>query len=593
MSVKPEEENPSILNEDDEYFEPGEETPQDAEGKEMDDMMDLYLDSMGSSSEVGQLLQVPIIAIQGETVLVDVGSKAEGMVQARELHDAEGNLPYKIGDKIDVVVKGTDSDSGMVLLSHHEARHRAALNALEEAFNKQTPLEGKVVRAVKGGLIVDFGTTAFLPASQIDVRRTEDFEPWVGKQVECVVLEFAPKNRRVIVSRRKHIEADLLKKRKELLDRLNVGDVIEAKVKRLVDFGAFVDLGGIDGLIPRGEISWQRTAKPEDYLKVDDAIEVKVLQIDSESQKITLTRRQLTPDPWKDAAERFPEGTTTEGEVVSLTNYGAFVRVAEGLDGMVHVNDIAWDTAGKRPSDYFTEGQKLTAQILAIDPEQRRISLGVKQLSDDPWSDVQSRYPKGTRVKGKITGLKKYGAFMELEPGIKGMIHVSDFSWEKRISEPREVVAKGDEVEACVLSVDSERRRISLGVKQLDQSPVDKFAMGHREGSIAEGKIAEITEVGVHLEMPGGVRGFIHVSQLDVERVENIGASFKVGQEIKAEVTKINPKTNEVRLSRRQMLKNEERTQVKGYLNTASGHGRANLGELLAELSLEDDLPPE
>lgn len=584
---------PSLFEDDDEYFEPGDEVQSD-EHQEMDALMDQYLSSMSQAAQAGQHLKAPIIAIQSDSVLVDAGGKAEGIVNKAELLDPQGELPYKVGDEIDVVVKGQDPETGLIILSHLEARRHAASRQIEEALESGEKISGRVVRAVKGGLIVDVGTTAFLPASQIDLRRVEDFEAWVGRDIECVVLEYAPAKRRIIVSRRKLLEQERAAKRDELLSRLSLGQVVDARVKRLVDFGAFVDLGGVDGLIPRAEISWQRTAKPEDYLKVDEDLQVVVLQIEKESGKITLSRRRMTPDPWETAVERFPVGTAVEGKIVALTNYGAFVRIEEGLDGMIHIKDVAWDSDGKKPSDYLAVDQDVTATLLDINPETKRIALGLKQQTEDPWAHVPERYPVGSHVKGTVTGLNKYGAFVELEPGIKGMVHVSDFSWEKRINQPKDVVTKGQELETCVLSVDLDKRRISLGVKQLEESPVKSFSEGHKVGDAVEGEVSEVTDFGVYVKLDDALRGFIHVSQLDKSRVDSPASLFKVGDAIKAEILKINPDSNEIKLSRRHLLRKQEKRDIAPYLKSkSSAPGGHRLGDLLAELSLEDDLPPE
>jgi small subunit ribosomal protein S1 len=561
----------------------------------MDALMDQYLSSMSQAAQAGQHLRAPIIAIQSDSVLVDAGGKAEGVINKSELLNPQGELIYKIGDEVDVVVKGQDPETGLIILSHVEARRHAATKEIEDALESGKKISGRVVRAVKGGLIVDVGTTAFLPASQIDLRRVEDFESWVGRDIDCLVLEYAPAKRRIIVSRRKLLEQERAAQREEMLSKISVGQVIEARVKRLVDFGAFVDLGGIDGLIPRAEISWQRTAKPEDYLKVDEDIQVTVLQIEKESGKITLSRRRMTPDPWETATDRFSVGLTVQGKVVALTNYGAFIRIEEGLDGMIHIKDIAWDSDGRKPADYLQVGQDVTASLLDINAETKRIALGLKQQTEDPWSHVPGRYPVGTRIRGVVTGLNKYGAFVELEPGIKGMVHVSDFSWEKRINQPKDVVTKGEEIETCVLSVDADKRRISLGVKQLEESPVKSFCEGHKVGDAVEGEVSEVTDFGVYLKLEESLRGFIHVSQLDRNRVESPGSLFKVGDTVKAEIVKINPDSNEIKLSRRHLLKREEKRDVAPYLKSSrsSAPGGHRLGDLLAELSLEDDLPPE
>ncbi|MBI1784407.1 S1 RNA-binding domain-containing protein [Candidatus Sumerlaeota bacterium] len=452
------------------------------------------------------------------------------------------------------------------------------------------PVTGRVVRVVKGGLIVDVGTTAFLPSSQVDQRRIENFDEWVGQTVECLVLEFVPEKRRIVLSRRKLLDQRDAEKREQLMKKISLGQVIEGTVKRLVEFGAFVDIGGIDGLIPRSEISWHRMAKPADYLKAGDTVPVKVIDIDASNGKITLSRRQMQPDPWNRAAAQFPAGTMIEGEVVSLTNYGAFVRLGEGLDGMIHISDMAWDSGGKQPSAYVAAGQRVQAQVLNVDTANRRISLGLKQLSADPWSELEVKYPPMTRIKGKVTGLTKYGAFVEIESGIEGMVHVSDFSWDQRVNHPREKVNKGDEIEVCILKIDSVQRRISLGVKQLTLSPIMQFSHQHRQGECIEGEIVNVTEFGVFMKLAEGIEGFVHVSQLDTGRVDSPTKTFQIGQSLRAEITKIDLQAGKVNLSRRQLLKREEKQTIASYMGKkAARSGGTNLGELLSELPLDED----
>jgi len=578
------------LEHDDEYGDPVEMAGQD----EMDAMMNQYLDKMTASVGVGQMLRVPLVAIHATHAMVDVGEKAEGMINIRELTDIEGNPLYKPGDVIEAIVKGQDEETGLLILSHSEAARRVALQRIEEAAKNNTPIKGRVSKVTKGGLLVEIGTTAFLPASQIDRKRIENFDEWVGQEVECYVIEFVPEKRRIILSRRKMMEETETARRNAIFENIKKGQTIEGTVKKLVEFGAFVDLGGIDGLVPRSEISWHRMAKPEEYLKVGETVPLKVIDADRESGKITLSRRQLQPDPWEHAVQAYALGAVCEGEVVSITNYGAFVRLEEGLDGMIHISDMAWDAQGKQPSNYLTVGQRVQVSILGVDPGNRRISLGLKQLTNDPWAEIPVRYPEMTRVKGKVTGITKYGAFIEIEPGIEGMIHVSDFAWEKRVNHPREMVNRGDEVEACVLKVDLDQRRISLGVKQLRESPIQLYSYQHKVGNVVEGEIVNVTEFGAFLRLTEGVEGFIHVSQLDKGRVDVPAQNFKPGQKVQAEITKIDLDSGKVSLSRRQFLKREEKEILSHYKkSTARSSAGTSLGELLSELVLDDDLPKE
>lgn len=574
---------------DDDYMEPGETA---AAPDAMDAMIDQYLDKMAPEVNMGQLLSVPVVAVKSDGVLVDVGDKSEGFVSIREFPMVGDKPQVKPGDVIDVIVKGPDPETGLINLSHREARRRKAWIAAEESFKNHTPIQGIVTRTVKGGLIMDIGTTAFLPASQIDLQRVNDFESWLGKEVEGFVIEFAPEKRRIIVSRRQMLEGQLESRRRETLSGLTQGQTIEAKVKRVVEFGAFVELGaGLDGLVPRSEISWQRNARPEDYVKAGQTVTAKVIEIDQETGKVTLSRRLALANPWDTAREKYPVGSTVSGEVVSLTSYGAFVRLDEGLDGMIHISDMAWDAAGKKPSDYVAAGQQLTATVLNIDTENRRISLGMKQLTADPWDEIEQRYPKGKTIKGAVTGLTKYGAFVELEPGIEGMIHVTDFSWDKKIRQPRDAVKKGDEVEAMVLEIDRERRRISLGVKQMAENPLDVFLAMHRVGDTVEGEVTGVTEFGAFVKLADNIEGFMHVSQMDQERVDSPKDVLKTGDKVEAKITKIDRDSNKISLSRRQLLKDQEKKTISAYMSKKNKGSLLSMGELLEDIQLEDVLP--
>ena len=581
---------PSIFDEtEDDYLAPGENT---GPGDEMDAMIDQYLDRMGPEVNQGQLLSVPVVAVKSDGVLVDVGDKSEGFVNIREFPMIDDKPQVKVGDIIDVIVKGPDPDTGLINLSHREARRRKAWTEAEEAFKNRTAMKGVVTRTVKGGLILDIGTTAFLPASQIDLQRVSDFDAWLGREVEGYVIEFVPEKRRIIVSRRQLLEDQLEGRRKEMLSGLKPDTMIEARVKRVVEFGAFVELGvGLDGLIPRSEISWQRNARPEDYLKSGEKVQAKIIEIDHETGKVTLSRRLALANPWESVQERFPVGSPVAGQIVSLTSYGAFVRLDEGLDGMIHISDMAWDSVGHKPGDYVAVGQEVQATVLHIDVEGRRISLGMKQLTRDPWDGIDERYPRGHQIHGRVTGLTKYGAFVELEPGIEGMIHVSDFTWDKKVRQPRDVVKKGEELDAVVLEIDRERRRISLGVKQLSENPMELFFQTHKNGDVVEGEVISVTEFGAFVRLSQNIEGFMHVSQMDQERVESPKDVVKVGETVQAKITKIDRDTGKVSLSRRQLMKEQERKTIATYVRKNSG-SLMSLGELLEDIQLEDVLPP-
>lgn len=579
----------SLFGGEDEFMEPGEEVKPD----EMDALMDQYLNEMETDSRTGQVIKVPVVSIKADHVLVDVGGKSEGIINLNEFCRTGEDPGIKVGDELEAVVRGTDHDTGMVRLSYQDARRRVAIKEVEEALANKTPLKGKVIRTVKGGLILDIGTTAFLPASQVDLRRVENFEEWIGREVEGYVIEHKPEKRRIIISRRRLLEEQRESLRKEALEKLTVGQDVEAPVKRIVEFGAFIDLGSIDGLVPRAEISWDRNVKPDEYFTIGETVTARIIDIDIEGGKVTLSRRAIQGNPWDTAAERYPADSQVSGKIVSTTNYGAFVRIEEGLDGMIHISDMGWDSAGKRPSDYVQVGQEISAAIIDIDCSKKRISLGLKQLTADPWAEIEERYPAGKRIKGTVTGLTKYGAFVELEPGIEGMIHVSDFTWEKRISQPREIVQKGDEVEVVILSVDLDKRRIALGVKQLSDSPFDAYTTQHRVGEIVEGVVSSVTDFGVFVKLTDHIEGFMHVSQCDRDRVDSPASLFTEGSTIKVKISKIDRKAEKVSLSRRQMLRDQERDTIRQYQKKATEGWSTGFGELLSEIVLEDDLPPE
>ncbi len=579
-----------MIPDPDEYVDPDQ--VQELDNREMDAMMDQYLDQMSSSLSEGQLLSVTVIAIKADHVLVDVGDKSEGMIDLHELPSHEGSVTVKVGDVIDAVVKGSDAESGLVTLSYREAQRRRAMDMIEEAVKNETPVKGVITRTVKGGLIIDIGTTAFLPGSQIDLRRVENFESWVGREVEGLIIEYAPEKRRIILSRRKLLEGQREKQRHALLDSFKVGQLMDVTVKRVVNFGVFVDLGGIDGLIPRSEISWQRNAQPEDFLKEGDPLQVHVIEIQPQSGKITLSRRKARENPWDNVAERYPVDTHVTGPVVSITSYGAFVRLDEGMDGMIHISDMAWDASGKKPGDFVEVGQELNAVVLSVDADAHRMSLGLKQLGEDPWLEVAQRYSKGNLVKGKVTGLTRYGAFLELEEGLEGMIHVSDFTWDKRINQPRQATSLGEELEAVVLDVDTDRRRIALGVKQLTDNPVQGFLAGHKIGDVVEGEVVNVTEFGAFINLAPGLEGFMHISQFDRDRIENLADVVKVGERLEAKITRIDPGSDKISLSRRQMMKEQDRKVVASYMKRNDRAALNNMGELFGEINLLDDLPP-
>ncbi|WP_148073161.1 30S ribosomal protein S1 [Bythopirellula goksoeyrii] len=513
--------------------------------------------------DVNQIVEGKIIRIDDEFVLVDVGYKSEGTI-ARDEWDEEEPQP-EIGQTVRVLVEDVeDSQSpleerGMIVLSKRKAEKIEKWMKVMETVHEGDIISGEAVRKIKGGLLVDIGVNVFLPASQVDIRRPHDIGEYIGKTIECMVLKIDDARRNIVVSRRSLIEAQREEKKSELLRELEVGQLRKGTVKNIADFGAFVDLGGIDGLLHITDMSWGRINHPSEMVKIDDELEVQILHIDYEKEKIALGLKQKSASPWENVAGKYPVNSVIKGTVVNVMSYGAFVKLEDGIEGLVHISEMSWTKRISHPNELVNIDDVIDVVVLRIDEQKQEISLGMKQTQDNPWERVADRYPTDALVKGKVRNLTNYGAFIEIEEGIDGLLHVSDMSWTRKISHPSEVVEKGQEVECKVLSVDQERRRIALGLKQMDEDPwATDIPNRYQQGQLVNGKVTKITNFGVFVGLEDGLEGLLHISELADHKVENPQEVVNVGDDIEVKVLRVDSEERKIGLSRKRVEWAEE-----------------------------------
>ncbi|MFP4381375.1 MAG: S1 RNA-binding domain-containing protein [Candidatus Sumerlaeia bacterium] len=555
---------------------------------EFDSLIDSYLDNI-VQHELDSVIKVSVVKITDDSVLVDMGDKAEGVIAIHEFLDSKGMARVSEGDMIDVQVMGRDDESGLVEVSYRRAQTHVALERLAQAYKSQVPIEGRVSRKVKGGLLVDVGVECFMPASQVADHRVDKLDDWLDRDIEALVIELDERKRRAVLSRRKLVEEKKRAELEEALNNISEGQVVTGKVKSVLNFGAFIDLDGVDAFLPREEISWDRGMQPNAILKEGDEAEIKILQIDKETGRVRASRKALREDPWETVAQKYPPESTVKGEVVAVTRYGAFVRIEEGLTGLIHVSDLSWAKGPQKVTDHVKEGDMVEAVVLAIDLNKRRLSLGLKQLMEDPWEEADKLYPKGSKVKGTVSNLAPFGAFVKLTDDIEGLVHISDLDWEKDVKHPGEVLKAGDEVEAVVLKSDRQTRRISLGIKQLTESPTQKFLREHPVGSDIEAEVVRMIPTGAFLQLTPKLDGFLHVSQIDIDRVEKPEDAFKVGDKVRCRITKVDKNRSGYRisLSRKAILESEQRKAMREYQADPKDKGVMKLGELFNGLDLD------
>ncbi|HLA69664.1 MAG TPA: 30S ribosomal protein S1 [Bacteroidota bacterium] len=532
---------------------------------EYKELAKLYESTLSSISE-GEIVKGKIVHIADNQVTVDIGFKSEGTIPVSEFpHIKE----MKIGDEIEVFLESVENKDGQLILSRKRADFMRVWERVVKSFETGEVLKGRCMRRTKGGIVVDLlGIDAFLPGSQIDVRPVRDFDAFIGREMEFRVVKVNHPSENVVVSHKVLVEEELQGQRKAILDSLEKGQILEGHVKAITDFGVFVDLGGVDGLVHITDLSWGRVNHPSEVVKLDQTINVVVLDFDQEKKRISLGLKQLLPHPWENIELKYPVGTKVKGKVVSLTDYGAFVEIEKGIEGLIHISEMSWTQHVKHPSQMVSMGQFVDAVILSLDKEGKKISLGMKQLEPDPWNTLLQKYPVGSRHVGTVRNLTNFGVFVELEEGVDGLVHISDLSWTKKIRHPGEVVKKGDKIDVVILNVDVDQRRISLGHKQIQGNPWDAFEGAYKVGTeIEESKIVRIIEKGVIVELPLGVDGFVPLSQISQTPVKNINESFKLGDSLPLRVIEFDKESKKIVLSVLEFLRGKEQKLVDNYVN--------------------------
>ncbi|HYG24999.1 MAG TPA: 30S ribosomal protein S1 [Verrucomicrobiae bacterium] len=494
----------------------------------------------------GEIVKGTIIEVRPKEVMVDIGYKSEGVINGNEFDDVKA---CKVGDEVDVLIEKLEDKEGMVVLSREKAEFKKNWERILQICNEGGIIAGKVKAIVKGGLLVNIGVEAFLPASQIDITTPKNLQQYVGNTYDFKVVKINQERQNIVLSRRELIEQERMERRQKLLTEMTPGDIRKGTVKNITDFGAFIDLNGIDGLLHITDMSWGRIGHPSEVLKVGQDIDVVVLDINREKERVSLGLKQKMTNPWDNIETKYPIGAKVKGKVVNLVPYGAFVELEPGVEGLVHVTELSWTKRIAKPSDVLKQEQELEAVVLGINREEQKISLGIRQLESNPWDQAQQKYPPGTKVKGKIRNLTSYGAFIELEEGLDGMIHVSDISWTRKINHPSEVLKKGDEVEAVVLEVDKTNQRIAVGMKQLAIDPWEKIDQLYKVGDLVSGQVTKLASFGAFVGLQHDIDGLVHISQISEDRVDKIKNVLKVGQDVTARVIKIDKSDRRIGLS--------------------------------------------
>lgn len=525
-----------------------------------EDLTDLY-SKPGQAYEVGQITEGKITKVVGDQVYVDIGYKCEGAIHLKEWDPGEEPV---IGEKLEVFLEAVEQDGGVLTLSKRKAARIRGWERVIHDHKEGDVVEGLVTRKIKGGLLVDIGVNVFLPASQVDIRRPNDISDYIGTKIKCMILKIDEARRNIVVSRRQLIEMERDEMKKKLLSELEVGQVRTGTVKNIADFGAFVDLGGIDGLLHITDMSWGRIGHPSEMVKIEQQIEVKILNVDRDREKIALGLKQLQPSPWENVEAKYPVGAKVKGEVVNVMSYGAFVKLEEGIEGLVHISEMSWTKRINHPSELVSVGDEIEVVVLSIDKNKQEISLGMKQTQANPWDEVAKKYPPNTVVQGVVRNLTNYGAFIEIEEGIDGLLHVSDISWVRKINHPSEVLEKGQKVECQVLTVDQERKRIALGMKQMKSDPWEtEIPEKYKIGQLVKGKVTKLTNFGVFVELEPGLEGLLHVSELADHKVASPEDVVKNGEEIECKVLGVDIEERKIRLSRKRVGVEESEEELK------------------------------
>ena len=547
----------------------------------MASVMDMYEESFKRFAE-GEVVTGRIISIDKDHVLIDIGYKSEGQVRIEEFLDEKGEITAKIGDTIEVMVEWWDDEDERVLLSKDKAANIKVWEAIKTSYDEEGTVKGTITNRVKGGFSVDIGVPAFLPGSQADLRPIRNLDDMVGKEFDFKILKYNRKRSNIVLSRRAILEKELEKKRSETLATIAEGKVVDGVVKNITEYGVFVDLGGLDGLLHITDISWGRVKHPSELFSIGDPITVKILNLDLENERVSLGMKQLNEDPWTTAAEKYPVSSRVTGKIVSLTDYGAFVELEEGIEGLIHVSEMSWTRKIRHPSKVVSVGEAVEAVVLDIKPDSRRISLGMKQVVPNPWDVISEKYPIGTTIEGKIKNITDFGLFIGIDEGIDGLVHISDISWTKRIKHPSELYQKGDVVQAIVLDIEKDNERFSLGIKQLQDDPWASVAKRYEVGKEITGTVTNLTDFGIFVELEEGIEGLVHVSEISKEKIKTPMEKFKIGDVITARVMNINSDERRIGLSIKRMEIEDEQNLLSEYVNNM-GPATSSFGEILRE----------
>jgi small subunit ribosomal protein S1 len=532
-----------------------------------------------TSVKEGEVVNGAVISINGDFVTVDIGYKMEGLVPLDEFRDMDGKVNVNPGDHVVVYLEKMENEHGVMILSRNKAEIIKAWDSIAEACERDEIISGVCTKKVKGGLEVDIGVKAFLPGSQIDIRPVRNLDKYLGKKLNFKVIKFNKKRGNIVLSRKALLLKEREKMREETLEQLAEGMVVQGVVKNITDYGAFIDLGGMDGLLHITDMSWGRIKHPSELFQVGDEVTVKVLKYDKEKERVSLGLKQVQDNPWDKVPERYHVGDKVSGKVVSIKDYGAFVELEDGVEGLIHVSEMSWTNKVKHPSKVLEPGTEVECQVLDIDTKNRRISLGLKQLESNPWDLLEQKFPIGSTVEGEVKNVTDFGVFVDIGEGIDGLIHISDLSWSKKVTHPSEVFNKGDKVRAIVLSIDKETEKFSLGIKQLERDPWENIKARYKIGQAIEGKISKVADFGAFVELEEGLEGLIHISELSSDQVSKVTDVVNIGDVVKAEILSIDPRERKIGLSVKALLKSEERANIEQY----SGNKKAGntLGDVL------------
>lgn len=557
---------------------------QSSQPKEADlGFKELYEQSL-NQLQYGDIAKGKVVQITPDIVMVDVGWKTEGFIPIKELQDTQGNINISVGDDIEVFIDKRDSDGNLVL-SRDKAAKLKVWDEIKNACENNLIMKGTVIEKVKGGLSVDIGVTAFLPGSQIDTHPIKDLDKFVGQKLDFNVLKYDRKRNNVVLSRRSIVATERESEKKATLRNIEEGSVIEGVIKNITDYGIFIDLGGIDGLLHVTDISWGRIAKPAETFHKGEKINVKVMSFDREKERVSLGLKQLTDNPWEQILEKYPVGALVDGKVVNLTDYGVFVELEPGVEGLVHISEMYWTREIKHPSKVLNVGEVINVVVLEVNPDAKRVSLSLKQTSPNPWEKLREKYPVGTVVKGAVRNITNFGVFIGIEEGIDGLVHVSDISWKHRVAHPSEFFKKGQEVEAVVLNIDIENEKFSLGIKQIEKNPWEDLPQKYAPGSVVTGKITNFTDFGIFVEIEEGIEGLVHISEISQKRVKTSSELYSVGDTVSAVVKSIDTKSKKIRLSIKEMEAPAPIPASNQYINNQENIG-SNLAQALSEVKI-------